>query len=73
MWRLARTLKPKQWEALWIRYGEGFCVAETARVMGVHPIHARVILHRARAALAELLVERGLVPAGLDLGTKGSL
>ena len=30
LWKLARTLKPKQYEALWLRYGEGFSVAEVA-------------------------------------------
>lgn len=64
LWRLARTLKPKQWEVLWFRYGEGFCVAETARAMGTTQVHARVLLHRARAGLEKLLTARGYGPAG---------
>ncbi|HAV62615.1 MAG TPA: hypothetical protein DCY13_09645, partial [Verrucomicrobiales bacterium] len=30
VWQLARRLKPDQYEALWLRYGEGFSVDETA-------------------------------------------
>ncbi len=55
LWRLARTLKPNQYQALWLRYGEGFSVMEVARIMGVHSIHAKVLLHRGRKQLAKLL------------------
>ena len=58
LWRLARTLKPKQYQVLWLRYGEGFAVLEIARIMGVHPVHAKVLLHRGRAQLARLLASR---------------
>jgi len=73
-WRLARTLKPRQWEALWLRYGEGFSVAETARALGTTQIHARVLLHRARAGLAQRLAASGYGPAAAmqppDRGTR---
>jgi len=59
IWRLARTLKPKQWEVLWLRYGEGFSVAETARVMGTNQIHVKVLLHRARGNLSKRLMAQG--------------
>lgn len=52
LWRAAKKLKGKSYEALWLRYGEGFSVAQTARVMGLTTIHAKVILHRARKELA---------------------
>jgi RNA polymerase sigma-70 factor, ECF subfamily len=55
LWRLARTLKPKYWEVLWFRYAEGFSVSETARAMRTNEIHVKVLLHRARAALAKRL------------------
>jgi RNA polymerase sigma-70 factor (ECF subfamily) len=55
LWRLARRLKPNQREALWLRYGEGFSIAETARVMNTNQIRVKVLLHRARKALARLL------------------
>ncbi|MBI3415596.1 MAG: sigma-70 family RNA polymerase sigma factor [Verrucomicrobia bacterium] len=58
IWELARTLKPHAYEVLWLRYGEGFSVAETARVMNTNQIRVRVLLHRARAALAKKLERR---------------
>lgn len=58
LWRLAQTLKPKQYQVLWLRYGEGFAVSEIARIMGLYPIHAKVLLHRGRAQLARLLASR---------------
>jgi RNA polymerase sigma-70 factor (ECF subfamily) len=59
LWRLARTLKPKQWEVLWLRYGEGFSIAETARVMRTNQIHVKVLLHRARGNLSKRLTAHG--------------
>jgi len=56
LWRAARRLKPRQFEALWLRYGEGFTVAEAARVMGTNQVCLKVLLHRARKALAKRLV-----------------
>ena len=52
IWRAAKKLKASYYEALWLRYGEGFSVAQTARVMGLTTIHVKVILHRARKELA---------------------
>lgn len=55
IWERARRLKPRQYQALWLRYGEGLSVAETARILGTTRIHVRVLLHRARAALTSQL------------------
>ena len=55
LWRLARRLKPNQHEVLWLRYGEGFSIAETARVMNTNQLRVKVLLHRARKALARRL------------------
>lgn len=55
LWACARRLKPRQFEALWLRYAEGFSVAETAKVLGLTSIHTKVILHRARNDLARKL------------------
>ncbi len=63
LWALARQLKPAQYEALWLRYGEGFSVEESARVMRTNPIRVRVLLHRGRTALATLLNEKEQPPA----------
>jgi RNA polymerase sigma-70 factor (ECF subfamily) len=58
LWRLARALKPKQYQVLWLRYAEGFSIHEIARIVGVNPIHAKVLLHRGRTRLAKLMNEQ---------------
>jgi RNA polymerase sigma-70 factor (ECF subfamily) len=58
VWAIARRLKPDQYEALWLRYGEGFSIAEAARIMKTNQIRVRVLVHRARAQLGKLL-DRG--------------
>jgi RNA polymerase sigma-70 factor (ECF subfamily) len=55
LWRLARSLKPAQYDALWLRYAEGFSVVETARIMKTNSLRVRVLLHRGRAALQKKL------------------
>ena len=60
LWRAAKKLKPSYYEALWLRYAEGFSVAQTARVMGLTTIHVKVILHRARKELARRLKRQPL-------------
>lgn len=62
LWQLARTLKAKQFEVLWLRYHEGFSVSETAAIMRTNQIHVKVLLHRARAKLAAMLADRGTSP-----------
>ena len=54
IWQIAeRLLKPKQYEALWLTYGEGFSNAETARIMGSNTIYIKVLLHRGRELLKQ--------------------
>jgi RNA polymerase sigma-70 factor (ECF subfamily) len=55
IWRLARKLKPKFYETLWLFYAEGFSLKETAEILNTNAITVRVNLHRARAALATRL------------------
>lgn len=62
LWEAARRLKPKQFEALWLRYGEGFSVAEVARIMGANLIYVKVLLHRGRNALARRFHTRAHPP-----------
>lgn len=64
-WAVARRLKPAQFEALWLRYAEGFSIAETARIMRTNPIRVRVLLHRGRGRLGEWLTAagRGTLPS----------
>jgi RNA polymerase sigma-70 factor, ECF subfamily len=53
LWRLARRLKPRQYQALWLRYGEGLELTEVAGIMRTNAIYLKVILHRARRALLD--------------------
>lgn len=55
IWDLTRRLKPAQQEALWLRYGEGFSIQETARIMKRNQVYVRVLLHRTRNELARHL------------------
>lgn len=62
VWSLAQNLKPHQYEALWLRYGEGFSIGEIAQVMGTNAIRVRVLLHRGRKRMAEILNRRKFKP-----------
>ena len=55
VWETARRLPRDQFEALWLRYAEGFSIAETARAMETNQVRVRVLLHRGRRKLAKLL------------------
>ena len=55
LWKLARALKRDQSEVLWVRYGEGFSIAETAKILNTNQIRVRVLLHRARKNLGKSL------------------
>ena len=55
VWELAKKLKPKQYEALWLRYSEGFSILEIAEIMNTNQIHVKVLLHRARKTLARFV------------------
>ncbi len=56
LWEKAkRLLKPNQYDALWLRYGEGFSIGETAKVMHTNELRVRVLLHRARNKMAKHL------------------
>ncbi len=58
VWGIAeRVLDERSWTALWLAYGEGMTPSEVGGVMGVKAGHARVLLHRARAALVPHLAE----------------
>jgi RNA polymerase sigma-70 factor (ECF subfamily) len=60
LWKAARRLKPRAYEALWLRYAEDFSVNETAHILGLTTIHTKVILHRARNELARYLKKENL-------------
>jgi RNA polymerase sigma-70 factor (ECF subfamily) len=69
VWKTARTLKPKQFEALWLRYAEGFSVEEAAKIMRMNQISLKVVLHRARNALGKKLK----LQSGLGIATTSNL
>ncbi len=55
LWRQVRSLPVNQHHVLWFRYVEGMAVKEIAAVMDKKPITVRVLLYRARRAMAEKL------------------
>lgn len=56
VWRAAReALEAHVFEIVWLRYAEDLEPREIARVTGRTPVGVRVILHRARARIAEAL------------------
>jgi RNA polymerase sigma-70 factor (ECF subfamily) len=61
IWEFARRCLPAgAYELLWLRYGEDLEPGEIAAVTRRTPVHARVLLPRARAALAKALEHDGL-------------
>jgi len=60
LWQFARRRLPAEsFELLWLCYGERFEPAEIAAVTGRTGVHVRVLLYRARAALARALEQAG--------------
>ncbi len=57
VWAMASTLSASQSSALWLRYKEQMDVPQIAEVMQKSRIHVRVLLHRGRTRLAELMSE----------------
>lgn len=49
--RARRVLSAREFEILWLRFGEELSVEETARIVGLTKIHVKVIVHRARQRL----------------------
>lgn len=55
LWAEARRLLPaRQYEVLWLRFGEDLSVEETARVTGLTQTHIKILAFRARHRLAKL-------------------
>lgn len=52
LWSRARTaLAPREFEVLWLRFGEDLSTRETADVVQLTETHVKVLLHRARQTL----------------------
>jgi RNA polymerase sigma-70 factor (ECF subfamily) len=59
VWALAReALSPEAYEAVWLRYSEDLDPGQIARVMGKTRVGVRVMLHRARKTLSEIIEAR---------------
>jgi RNA polymerase sigma-70 factor (ECF subfamily) len=57
IWNLALTLRPIEYEALWLRYAEDMPVKDIAAAMGKSQVGVRALLHRGRINLAKKLKE----------------
>jgi RNA polymerase sigma-70 factor (ECF subfamily) len=55
IWTIARTLRPSEYEVLWLRYAEEMPFKDIARTMKKSLVGVRVLLHRSRLRLAEKL------------------
>jgi RNA polymerase sigma-70 factor (ECF subfamily) len=55
IWNLARTLRPGEYQALWLRYAEGLPVKEIASAMNKTQLGVRALLHRSRLRLGQKL------------------
>ncbi|HIG26353.1 MAG TPA: sigma-70 family RNA polymerase sigma factor [Verrucomicrobiales bacterium] len=55
IWNIARRLKKNQYQSLWLKYGEGFSVKEIAEIMNLNQVYVKVLLHRGRNRLVELV------------------
>jgi RNA polymerase sigma-70 factor (ECF subfamily) len=54
LWDRARAvLPPRQFEVLWLRFGEDLSTEETARVCGLTQTHVKILVYRAKRALAK--------------------
>jgi len=60
LWAVAAELPGRQYEALWLKYGEDMSIKEIARTMGKSQVCIKVLLYRARVALGQRLEKRDL-------------
>ncbi len=61
IWALARTLRDRYFQVLWLRYREEFSIADIAEAMGTSHLNTKVLLHRARTVLARKLETAGMM------------
>ncbi len=64
IWSVARTLRPGEYRALWLRYAEGMPVKEIARAMNKTQLGVRSLLHRSRQKLGRKLTSSPWAPLG---------
>ncbi len=58
MWYFAKKLPESQFQALWLRYIEEMSIREMGQVMKKTQIYIRVLLHRARLKLSEMVSQK---------------
>ncbi len=59
LWKLAEIkLKQRQYQVLWLFYGEELSIKEIGKIMGLTSVNVRVSLYRGRQILAEELAVR---------------
>jgi RNA polymerase sigma-70 factor (ECF subfamily) len=52
IWETARRrLAPREFQVMWLRYGENLSVADTARAAGLTQTHVKILVFRARRRL----------------------
>jgi RNA polymerase sigma-70 factor (ECF subfamily) len=56
IWNLARTLRPSEYQALWLHYAEGLPVKDIAEAMNKTRLGVRAILHRSRQKLSQKIL-----------------
>jgi RNA polymerase sigma-70 factor (ECF subfamily) len=70
LWETARALHPTQFQALWLFYAEDLSIREIARVMKKSLLAVRMLLHRGRLRLAELLGTTGDLETAASTGPR---
>ena len=51
--KMRAVLSRRQFEILWLRFGEGLSTAETAQIVGLTQTHVKVLIFRARQVLGK--------------------
>jgi RNA polymerase sigma-70 factor (ECF subfamily) len=66
LWAAARSLPERQYQALWLKYGQDMSVKDIASVMRCTQVSIKVLLYRARVNLAAQLQEHEDKPEETD-------
>lgn len=62
LWRVFKTLKPRERQLLWLGHVEQFSHQEIGQILGLKPSSIRLLMYRARRKLAGMMEEAGLGP-----------
>jgi RNA polymerase sigma-70 factor (ECF subfamily) len=75
IWALARQLPDEQYTLLLLRYQEDISIAEIAQILQKSQLNTRVMLHRARRRLSEILQQSraGSIPSSSGVRTKSGI